>query len=148
MELRTERIDSAVILHLEGRMSADGGSVWIRNALDTATERGVRHALLDLGHVSLLDCTGIGQLLRLREQVHGARRTFGLVDVERRQKHMLEVTGLLHVFRVFNDCAEATAVLGIGSGRHPFRPAEPPVPARNVTLGRVAACLGAAAAML
>ena len=142
MELRAERIQSAVILHLEGRMSADADTGWMSDVMNAATGHGVRHALLDLGRVSRLDCSGIGQLLRLREQVHGARRTFGLIDVESRQKRLLELSGLVHVFRVFDDCEAAVSALGIGPPRWPGRPPEPVAPLGAAIRGRLAACWG------
>ena len=119
MELHAEHIGSALILHLEGRMTAESDADWMRDAMNAVGERGVRHALLDLARVSQLDCAGIGQLLRLREQVHGARRTFVLVDVERRQERMLEVSGLTHVFRIFGDRDAAVSALGIDERRLP-----------------------------
>jgi anti-anti-sigma factor len=142
MELRAERIDSAVILHLDGRMSVDADTDWMRDVMNASTDYGVRHALLDLGKVSALDCSGIGQLLRLREQVHGARRTFGLVDVDRRQKRLLELSGLVHVFRVFADCESAVSALGLGPPRHPSRPPEAVAPLGAAVGGRMAACWG------
>ena len=134
MELRAERIESAVILHLEGRMVAGSDTEWMGSAMNAVTETGVRHALLDLAQVSLLDCSGIGQLLRLREQVHGSRRTLALVNLERRQKRMLELSGLLHVFRVFATCEAGVCALGLAPVRRPALPA--PM--------RPAACWGAA----
>ena len=136
MELRAVRIESAVILHLEGRMIAGSDTGWMRSAMNAVTANGVRHALLDLGQVSLLDCSGIGQLLRLREQAHGARRTLGLVGVKRRQKRMLELSGLLHVFRVFTTCEAGMASLGVAPVRRRVQSPELPAPMRP------AACWG------
>jgi anti-anti-sigma factor len=117
MELRAEQVGSALVLHLDGRMSAESDTAWMRDAVRAFTAPGVRHALLDLAGVRQLDCAGIGQLLALRERVHGARRTFGLVEVERRQRRMLELSGLIHVFRVFGDRDAAVSALGLGGGR-------------------------------
>ena len=130
MELRTERLESAVILYLEGRMIAGSDTGWMGSAMDAATENGVRHVLLNLAQVSLLDCSGIGQLLRLREQVHGARRTLCLVEVERRQKRMLELSGLIHVFRVFSTCEAGTSSLGVAAVRRPAPSPKLPAPMR------------------
>jgi anti-sigma B factor antagonist len=132
MEFRTERIESALILHLDGRMSAEEDSRWMRRALKEMTDSGVRHALLDLGGVRQLDCSGIGQLLKLREQAHVARRTFGLIDVERRQKRMLELSGLVHVFRMFGDCEAAISALGIEPESPPTKPRRPEAPLRGL----------------
>ena len=64
-----------------------------------------------------MDSAGIGQLLDLRACVHGARRTIALASVERHQKRMLGLSGLLHVFRVFEDSQAAVIALGLGESR-------------------------------
>jgi anti-anti-sigma factor len=117
MEFRAEQVGSALILRLDGQLTAESETTWMQNAVGACTAPGVRHALLDLAGVSRLDCAGIGRLLALRERVHRARRTFGLVDVERRQKHMLKVAGLVHVFRTFDDRDAAVSALGLGGGQ-------------------------------
>jgi anti-anti-sigma factor len=113
MDIRAARVGSAVILRLEGRMTAEAGSDWVRAAVEAATADGARHVVCDLRGIGQLDCTGIGQLLNLRERIHGARRTFALSCVERRQRRMLELSGLLHVFRMFADSRTAVVTLGL-----------------------------------
>jgi len=145
MDVRTERVDSAVVLRLEGRLGVESDGGWMRDAVIAVASPGVRHAVLDLGTVSSLDCSGIGQLLQLRERVHGARRTFCLVCVERHQKRMLERSGLLHVFRVFGDCDAAMSALGIRATRAPARTPEPAVAIGYGTPGTMATCWSTAA---
>jgi anti-anti-sigma factor len=117
MTLSTERVDSAVILHLDGRLTIEGGDAWLEAAVDAGSRSGVRHMLLEMKRVRQLDCAGIGQLLRLRELLHQARRTCALVAVEPRQRHLLELAGLHRVFRVFDDCEDARIMLGVGEPR-------------------------------
>lgn len=135
MDIATERIGSAVILRLAGRMSAECDAAWTRAALVAATGDGVRHVLVDLGGVRRLDCCGIGQLLALRGQIHGARRTLCLVDIERHQRRMLELAGLLHVFRAFSNCDEAASALGVDRGAPKDAAADSCAPARAVGRG-------------
>jgi anti-anti-sigma factor len=143
MELRTERVESAVILHLDGRLTVETGAEWLRDAGRAVRGQGVRHVLIDMGQVSQIDCAGIGQLLQFRQHAHEARTTLALVNVGRRPKRMLETAGLLHVFRVFGGCEEAALVLGIGSRRVPFLPPQPIGAWPGMLRGRLAACLGA-----
>ena len=128
MEVTTERTGSAVILHLKGRLTAEAETDRLQAVVDLVSSLGPGHVLLDLGGIRQLDCSGIGQLLRLRAQFHKARRTLALVDVERHQQRMLKRSGLLGVFRVFRSREEALATLGIGTDpvRVPcFVPARP-----------------------
>jgi stage II sporulation protein AA (anti-sigma F factor antagonist) len=148
MELRTERVESAVILHLDGRLTVETGAGWLRDAGRAVRGHGVRHVLIDMGKVSQIDCSGIGQLLQFRQQAHEARRTLALVDVGRRPKRVLEMSGLLHVFRVFGGCEEAALVLGLGSRRVLFPPAEAIAAWPGIVRGRLVSCLGAADALV
>jgi anti-anti-sigma factor len=128
MDLTTERIGPAVILHLEGRLTVEAKMERLQAVVESVATLGPRHVLLDLSGVRQLDCSGIGQLLHLRAQFHKARRTLALVDVEPHQQRMLKRSGLLGVFRVFRSREEALATLGIGTDpvRVPcFAPARP-----------------------
>ena len=131
MDIDTERVGSAVILRLDGRLSAECDGGWTQTALMEAIGGGVRHVLIDFGRVRRLDCCGIGQLLALREQIHGARRTLCLVGLERHQRRMLELAGLHHVFRVFRDCDAAASALGVGRGAPKGWALDSHVPARD-----------------
>ena len=128
MNIRAARIGSAVIIRLEGRMSAETGGDWIGTALDAAVSGGTRHVVCDLGGVSQMDCTGIGHLLTLRACIHGARRTMAIGSVEARQARLLDAAGLMHVFRVFPDSRAAVVALGLGeTAQEPKGRWHPPV---------------------
>lgn len=139
MELKAEQFGSALVLHLDGSLGAESDAAWLADAVQACSAPGVRHALLDLARVRRLDCAGIGLLLSLREQVHRARRTFGLIAVERRQKRLLELSGLHHVFRVFDDVPCAASALGLGGARSGDATAEPAEPASLPDRGRSSA---------
>jgi anti-anti-sigma factor len=114
MRLSTERVDSAVILHLDGRLTIEVGDSWLETSVEAGSRAGVRHVLLQMDRVRQLDCAGIGQLVQLRAQLHQARRTCALVAVDPRQRHLLELAGLHRVFRMFDDCDDAKVMLGVG----------------------------------
>ena len=144
MELRTERIGSAVVLHLEGRLTVEAGTGWWQDAGRAVTGHGVRHVLVDMGKVSQLDCWGIGQLLHLRRRAHDARRSLALVALDGRQKRMLDLAGLLHVFRAFGGCGEAVLALGIAPRRFVFAPADTMAAWAGLAGGCAVACAGTA----
>ncbi len=130
MDIEAEFVGSAVILRLEGRLSVECDARWTSAALTAAGSDDVRHVIVDVGRVRLLDCFGIGELLTLRRQLHGARKSICLVDVERHQRRMLELAGLLHVFRVFPDCRAAETALGVHKGARRDWALESGLPAR------------------
>lgn len=119
MRVRGERVGSAVVLHLEGRLTLEADTHRLHELVRSIVRFGPCNVVLDLGNVWQLDCSGIGQLVQLRNQVCGSSGVFALVNVERRQKRILQILGLLTVLRVVNSrqeaitgCRSAAAVAG------------------------------------
>jgi anti-anti-sigma factor len=109
MELRLERTGSAVVVHLErGRLVVEEDTRELHElvravaSLDQAAS-----VILDLEKVRQLDCSGIGQLVELRNEICASGRVFSLVNVEPRQRHLLALLGLLKVLPVFASRDEA-----------------------------------------
>lgn len=107
LDVRAEKVDSAIVVDLEGRLTVEADTHRLDDLVRSATGLDVRHVVLDLGHVGQLDCSGIGRLVQLRNQVCARGSTFTLVNVERRQRKLLELAGLLAVFTVFDSRQEA-----------------------------------------
>jgi anti-anti-sigma factor len=138
MDLKTERVGSAVILHLEGRLTVEADTERLQDMVNSVARLHARDVLLDMREIRQLDCSGIGQILNLRNQFHNIRMTFALMDIERHQKRMLKISGLLRVFRVFGSREEALAAVGAGPVR--ARSLEPAAPLRALVGMQPAAC--------
>lgn len=145
MDLKTERIGSAVILHLEGRLTVEADTERLQDMVNSVARLHARDVLLDMEEIRQLDCSGIGQILNLRNQFHNIRMTFALMDIERHQKRMLKISGLLRVFRVFSSREEALAAVGIGSGPVRAPSLEPAAPLRALVGMQPAACWASSA---
>jgi hypothetical protein len=65
------------------------------------------NVVLDLGNVGQLDCAGIGQLVELSNQVCGSGGALTLLNVEHRQKRLLQLLELLAVLGVPDSRQEA-----------------------------------------
>ncbi len=101
LRVRGERVGSAtVVLHLEGRLTLEADTLQLHELVRAISQFGPCHVILDFGDVGQLDCSGIGQLVQLRNLVCGADRVFALINVDRRQQRILEILGLLTVLRV------------------------------------------------
>lgn len=97
----------AVVLHLEGRLTLEADTHQLHELVRSITHFGPCNVVLDVANVWQLDCSGIGQLVRLRNQVCGSGGVFALVNVEPRQKRILEIVGLLTALRVVDSRQEA-----------------------------------------
>jgi len=107
MRVRAERVDSAWVLHLQGRLTVDEDTRQLHEMVRAMTHFDKCNVVLDFGNVGQLDCSGIGQLVQLSNQVRGSGGALTLLNVEHRQKRLLQLLGLLAVFRVFDRRQEA-----------------------------------------
>jgi anti-sigma B factor antagonist len=58
-----ESVDGVTRIRLKGRVSRDGGDVELRNLVLDALHRGARHILINLKGVSLIDYSGVRELV-------------------------------------------------------------------------------------
>ena len=115
MRVRAERVDSAWVLHLEGRLTVEEDSSRLHQLVRSMTQFEPCDVVLDLGNVAQLDCAGIGQLVQLNNQVCGSGGAFTLLNVEHRQKRLLQLLELLAVLGVSDRREEAIT----GAGARP-----------------------------
>lgn len=80
-------------------------------AVGTALRSRVRGVFLDLAEVTLLDCTGIGALIRLAQAVRSSVRAFGIVNIDPRQCKLLDMAGLTSRLAVYESVDRAMASL-------------------------------------
>jgi anti-anti-sigma factor len=107
MDIRGERQGSAVVLDLEGPLTAEVDTVRLHQLAGALVRPGASSLVLDLGHVRNLDSYGIGQLVSLYNEVTPLGVTLTLTNVERHQKRLLELSGLLSVLHVVDSRQEA-----------------------------------------
>jgi anti-anti-sigma factor len=87
------------VLDLHGELTVDEDlrPLWVVVGSGMAPGR---HMILNLEHVSRLDCTGIGELVALHCAVQESGGVLSLGNVPPRQKKMLEIVGLLRALNV------------------------------------------------
>jgi anti-anti-sigma factor len=110
MTVRAERAGSTVVLHLEGpgaRLTVEEDTRELHERVWAITRASPCNVVLDLGGLRQIDCSGIGQLVQLHERVCETGGLFSLANVERRQKLLLQILGLLRLFPVFDSRDEA-----------------------------------------
>jgi anti-anti-sigma factor len=112
MDIRGERQGSAVVLDIEGSLTAEADTARLHELAGTLVKPGASSLVLDLGHVKNLDSYGVGQLVSIYNEVAPLGVTLTLVNVERHQKRMLELSGLLSFLHVAADRDEALACGG------------------------------------
>jgi anti-anti-sigma factor len=105
--VRVERRGVVVVLKLEGRLTLETDVHQLCRLAKWLTRLEGSLVMLDLKCVRQLDCTGLGQLVALCNDVRGRGGRCALVHMESRQRSLLRLAGLLGVLPVFDTCQHA-----------------------------------------
>ncbi len=108
MKVSTRQVDGVTILDLSGRITLGEGSVTLRDAIRDLINKGEKHILLNLGDVSYIDSSGIGELVSAFTSVKNNGGELKLLNLTKKVHDLLQITKLYTVFDVKDD--EASAV--------------------------------------
>ena len=90
-----------VVLNVTGRLIIETRAKSLGDLTELMAGGGRCLLVLDLGRVSQIDCSGIGQLVRLYLRVRRLGGRFALVNMAPRHKRLLDLSGLLAFFPAF-----------------------------------------------
>jgi len=109
MDLRLERAGPAVVFHVErGRLVVDEDTAELHDLVQAVTVFDPGCSLvIDLAKLNQLDCSGIGQLMQIRQRICDLGGIFGLLNVSPWHKRLLGILGLLRVLPVFASLDQA-----------------------------------------
>jgi anti-sigma B factor antagonist len=95
------------LIELSGKVTIGTGDVKIRELIDAALAEGRTKILLDLGGVSTIDSSGIGEMVACYTTVTKNNGQLKLLNLSPKINDILQVTQLITVFEVFDDEQEA-----------------------------------------
>ena len=108
MKVSTRQVDGITIVDCSGRITLGEGSVTIRDAVRELLSKGHKKILLNLGDVSYIDSSGIGELVSAFTTVRNQGGELKLLNLTKKVHDLLQITKLYTVFDVKED--EASAV--------------------------------------
>lgn len=97
------------ILDLSGKITIGEGSVQLREAVRSLLDQGKKKILLNLGDVSYVDSSGIGELVSSYTTTNNTGGQLKLLNLTKKIKDLLMITKLLTVFQTYDNEAEAVA---------------------------------------
>jgi anti-sigma B factor antagonist len=97
------------VLRLRGRLTLGEGSRDLCRTIADIAAEGHKSLLLDLGELSYIDSSGLGTLVAGYNLLKGNGGSVGLFQVPERVRELLEMTGLVMVFRIFATEREAAS---------------------------------------
>jgi len=97
------------IIELSGKITIGSGDVKLRELINTAVDDGQKNIILNLGGVSAIDSSGIGEMVACYTTVTNRGGQLKLMKLSPKINDILQVTQLITVFDVFDDEEEAIA---------------------------------------
>jgi anti-sigma B factor antagonist len=95
------------VIELSGKITIGAGDVKIRELIDQALEDGKNDVILDLGGVTAIDSSGIGEMVACYTTVTKRDGHLKLMHLSPKITDILQVTQLITVFDVFDDERDA-----------------------------------------
>ena len=105
IEARHER--GVTIIEPKGKITIGVGDVALREAVAEALEAGARNILADLGGVTTIDSSGIGELVSAYTSVTNRGGKLKLANLPPKVTDILQITQLFSVFEVHDNVEEA-----------------------------------------
>ncbi len=107
VKLNTRQVGDVNVVDVAGRITLGEGSSTLRDALRDMVGKNQKKILLNLGEVSYIDSSGIGELVSGFTTVTNSGGQLKLLNLNKRVKDLLQITKLYTVFDVHEDEAGA-----------------------------------------
>ena len=105
----TRQVGEVTVVDLSGRITLGEGSTMLRDNIRELLGRGQKKILLNLGDVTYIDSSGIGELVSGFTTVTNQGGQLKLLNLTKKVHDLLQITKLYTVFEVHNDEAAAIA---------------------------------------
>lgn len=109
MKINVRNQGGVTVIAPKGKVTIGVGDVALRNAVAEALEAGARKIVLDLGEVTTLDSSGVGEMVAAYTTVTNREGGLKIANLPRKIQDILQITQLIRVFEVFEEVDEAIA---------------------------------------
>jgi anti-sigma B factor antagonist len=107
VKLTTRQVGNVSVIDVAGRITLGEGSAALRETLRDMVAKNQNKILLNLGEVTYIDSSGIGELVSGYTTVTNTGGQLKLLNLNKRVKDLLQITKLYTVFEVKEDEADA-----------------------------------------
>jgi len=108
MKATNRQVDGVAVVDMSGRITLGEGSVVLRDTIRDLISKGSKKILLNLGNVTYIDSSGIGELVSAFTAVRREGGELKLLNLTKKVHDLLQITKLYTVFDIKDD--EATAI--------------------------------------
>lgn len=107
MKANSRQVDAVTVVDLSGRITLGEGSVVLRDTIRDLVSKGRTKILLNLGEVTYIDSSGIGELVSAFTTVRNQGGELKLLNLTKKVHDLLQITKLYTVFDIKDDEAGA-----------------------------------------
>jgi anti-sigma B factor antagonist len=112
MKASNRIVEGVAVVDMSGRITLGEGSVVLRDTIRDLIGKGNKKILLNLGDVTYIDSSGIGELVSAFTSVRREGGELKLLNLTKKVHDLLQITKLYTVFDIKDD--EATAIKAFG----------------------------------
>src|SRR5215813_11208071 len=109
LNIKDRAAGEVTILDLSGKITIGEGSVQLREEVRKLLEAGKKNILLNLGDVSYVDSSGIGELVSSYTTTSNQGGHLKLLNLTKKIQDLLMITKLLTVFQTYDNEQDAVA---------------------------------------
>lgn len=107
MKASNRQVGGITVVDMSGRITLGEGSTVLRESVKDLLAKGQRKILLNLGDVTYIDSSGIGELVSAFTSVRNQGGDLKLLKLTKKVHDLLQITKLYTVFDVKDDEAAA-----------------------------------------
>ena len=108
VQITNRQVGDVVVIDVVGRITLGEGATALRETIRGLVAKGNKKMVLNLGEVSYIDSSGIGELVSGFTSATNQGGVLKLLGLTKRVKDLLQITKLYTVFEVFD--SETSAV--------------------------------------
>ena len=112
MQIDERAAGKVTVLVLKGDLKLGDGQALLKDKVQSLLHQGRKHVLIDLGGVSYIDSSGLGELATAFTSAAKAGGSIKLLNLTKRVRDLLAITKLLTVFECHDNEAEAVKSFG------------------------------------
>jgi anti-sigma B factor antagonist len=103
MTIASREVGGISVLDLKGKITLGEGSVQVRDAIRGLVGKGKKSILLNLGDVSYIDSSGLGELVGAYTTAKNQGAELKLLKLTKKVHDLLQLTKLYTVFETYDD---------------------------------------------
>ena len=112
MKSNNRQVEGVSVVDMSGRITLGEGSVVLRDTIRDLVGKGQKKILLNLGDVTYIDSSGIGELVSAFTAVRREGGELKLLNLTKKVHDLLQITKLYTVFDIKDD--ETAAIKSFG----------------------------------